>query len=98
MFYEGKLDPLQMPESTLLSAVKHIKAGEEIYIETIFGKESKGLLSCENCQVLQGIIACCNKGNNGMDRKEIVRVIADMTGCSSTKKAENHYDYLIWKK
>eukprot|EP00957_Ditylum_brightwellii_P145499 11078961-Ditylum_brightwellii.AAC.1 len=73
MCYEGKLGQFNVLESTVRSAVKHIKAGEEISIETVFGKENKGLLSCENCQVLQDIISCCDEGNNGMDRKEIVR-------------------------
>eukprot|EP00957_Ditylum_brightwellii_P127995 9761182-Ditylum_brightwellii.AAC.1 len=98
MFYEGKLGPLQVLESTVWLTVKRIKAGEEISIKAVFGKESKGLLSCENCQVLQDIIAHCDEGNNGMDRREITRVIADMIGCSSTNTTENHYDYLIWKK
>eukprot|EP00957_Ditylum_brightwellii_P146208 11132429-Ditylum_brightwellii.AAC.1 len=73
MFYEGKLGPLQVPKSTVRWVVKRIKAGEEISIETVFGKESKGLLSCENCQVLQDTISRHDEGNNGMDRKEIVR-------------------------
>eukprot|EP00957_Ditylum_brightwellii_P152454 11605491-Ditylum_brightwellii.AAC.1 len=64
MFYEGKLGPLHVPESTVRSAIKHIKAGEDISIETVFGKENKGLLSCENCQVLQDIISRHDEGNN----------------------------------
>eukprot|EP00957_Ditylum_brightwellii_P118997 9075803-Ditylum_brightwellii.AAC.1 len=56
-FHEGKLGPLPVPESTVRSAVKRIKAREEISIETAFGKEKKGSLSCENCQALQDIIS-----------------------------------------
>eukprot|EP00957_Ditylum_brightwellii_P196969 15006223-Ditylum_brightwellii.AAC.1 len=73
IFYEGRIGPLHVPESTVWSTVKCIKAGEEISTKTVFGKESKGLLSCENCQVLQDIISYRDEGNNGMDRKEIVR-------------------------
>jgi hypothetical protein len=57
-------------------------------------RKSASLLSQVDIDFLQVAIACRDKKNMGMMRKEIVQTIMDIGG-AKYKSAENHYDYLI---
>ncbi|KAG7372912.1 hypothetical protein IV203_033636 [Nitzschia inconspicua] len=62
------------------------------------GANRPALLSENDIAFLSECITKRDESNNGMSRKEVIRMVQEIAQCSSFMTAENHYDYLVRKK
>jgi len=66
--------------------------------ENVFPKKRKALLGNDEIKWLQDVVHQRDINNEGMSRKEVVKVIAEVGRCPNLEKAEYHLNYLIRKK
>jgi hypothetical protein len=102
---EGKMDQVDtslpvIPWSTLASIKKRISTnGGKSKDLAGYSDNMRSLLTTRKDQEFVAATADYrDKVNNGMSCKELIDMILSITGTVDWKAAENHLDYLIWKK
>jgi hypothetical protein len=73
--------------------ILELKKGRQSNNNIITKKESNALISNDEVKFLEEAIVKRDLANNGMDRKEVITYIQNLTGCDF-KTAENHFHYL----
>lgn len=81
-----------------LQKINKIPSDDFTY-EDLFPNQLKhGLLTDMQVRDLSDIIVYRDRNNNGVERREAIQYIMEISGCGSRKTAENHLDYLIRSK
>ena len=82
------------PRHTVHNALKRL-GNNPITLENVFPVLKRSLLP--QCMVLflQDTVRKRDEGDNGVLKKETIKLIVDLGGTCSDKQAENHIDYLI---
>ena len=86
---------LTVPRSTLNDCLRRLGDKTEIAYNNCFPTQTRGiLLNQQQLQFIKDVIQARDFMNNGMPRHEAIALISDISS-STTKAAENHFDYLI---
>ena len=86
-------DKPQISRRQIFREIQELKKGGQFNNYIITKKESDALISNDEVKFLEEAIIKRDLANNGMDRKEVITYIQNLTGCTF-KTAENHFHYL----